>query len=696
MPGSDGSSSYRSELLSDAHGLPVVAICEGRITKTNAPARALFQGIRAGIDAQALFDERCRAKAGELLSRMTSGTAELQVSHPDGPVGARFLLLTSPSEQLLIAVAVGIWYAEAIGEELMAANSELARLTRELARRVHELDAAKRALLDANETERRLRAELERLTHASSAVAESLTDMPSSDVSAVLYMVAHQAQSLANADYVALGIGSDEAVPFEPWVFLGFPKDTMNVIGRAPRPVGALGCVARDGEVLRVDDVRRHERFQGLPPGHPEVGALLGVPIRHRGRSVGNLYLARKPGATSFSEQDERLIRMLTAKVAVAIETALLYASQSLQRAWLQNIIDQMPDGVLLYDEHGHFKAMNQAFLAFSSEETDRTDPFGNPILLDPREPDGSVISVDDTPLVRAFRDERATVHREMLLRRRDGSFVPVAVSAVPVRASDRKISGVTMIIRDISARKELERLREEWAAIVAHDLRQPVTGISSAAELLLRRRHDEMREKDWRQVERIKFATERLSRMICDLSDRSQLESNRLSIEPTLVDLGRLIGSVVEGFHEVTAKYPLTITGAEHQLAWIDPDRIQQVLDNLISNAAKYGEQGTEIRVEVVPRDVELEVIVTNRGPGIPPDQLPLLFNRFSRTTGARESGKPGLGLGLYIAKGLVEAHGGRIWVESKPAETTSFHFTVPREPPPRTEATESGQPAT
>jgi signal transduction histidine kinase len=111
----------------------------------------------------------------------------------------------------------------------------------------------------------------------------------------------------------------------------------------------------------------------------------------------------------------------------------------------------------------------------------------------------------------------------------------------------------------------------------------------------------------------------------------------------------------------------------------WIDPDRIHQVLDNLISNAEKYGRPGTEIRIECLDRGELLEVVVTNHGPGIPADELPQLFSRFGRTRDARADRTPGIGLGLYIARGLVEAHGGHIWAESVPGATTSFHFTVP-----------------
>jgi signal transduction histidine kinase len=239
------------------------------------------------------------------------------------------------------------------------------------------------------------------------------------------------------------------------------------------------------------------------------------------------------------------------------------------------------------------------------------------------------------------------------------------------------------LILQDIADRKELERLREEWAAVVAHDLRQPVNTIGLAAETLVRRSRHELPERDRLALERIGAASKRLGRMINDLLDVSRIESRRLAIECQPVELGVFIDSVVDSLDDLIAGHELSVVAGAEQVVWIDPDRIHQVLGNLISNAAKYGASDTPIVIEAIPRDDQVEVVVTNHGPGIPADQLPLLFSRFTRARAAREGRTPGLGLGLYIAKGLIEAHGGRLWAESTPGQTTSFHFTVPRARP-------------
>jgi signal transduction histidine kinase len=637
--------------------------------------------------------------SGIVIASADIGFASVFATPYIGGIAARWLglgllLLVPMAVLIVLGWRVG-WYEEAMAAALVVyfalaegavfvvlTATRLSRLDGEAKREEETRKRTEAQLVRAHDTERRLRAELEELGRAARAVSESVTDASGSNVETVLQVIALQAQTMTHADYVAIGVGTDPEQPFNPWVFIGPGQEVADAIGRSPRPVGTLGRVACAGEIIRSADVRRHPTFRGFPPHHPEMEALLGVPILHRGRPVGNLYLGKNHGAAEFSDNDERLIRMLAARVAVAIETAWLYAGEANQRVWLQTIIDQMPEAVILLDEHGRLKALNQAIMALSCGDTGDTDRYGNPMLFDIRALDGSVVPFEELPVVRALEAGEVSMGQELLLRQRDGRMVTIVVNAAPVRSSTGQITGAVGLLQDISARKELERLREEWAAVVAHDLRQPISIISLTVGSLLKRHALELPDQQRKELERIRAASGRLNRMIDDLLDASRIEARRLSVECTMVDLTTLIESVVESLQDVTAGHSVRIVGEPDQSAWIDADRIHQVLGNLIANAAKYGSPDTDISIDVVKRDDVVEVIVTNHGPGIPPDQLPLLFSRFTRTREARTSGAPGLGLGLYISKGLVEAHGGRLWAESVPGETTSFHLTIPRTP--------------
>lgn len=221
---------------------------------------------------------------------------------------------------------------------------------------------------------------------------------------------------------------------------------------------------------------------------------------------------------------------------------------------------------------------------------------------------------------------------------------------------------------------------RDELSLIVAHDLRQPVNTITMAANLLLDLQSTIVPPSDVRVIERIRGAAQRLNRMIDDLANTALIESGRLLLKPQPVDLAALVESIAESHPAAHDEHLIELRTAGHELAWADPDRIQQVLENLLSNAEKYGAKHAPIRIEVLAHPDTLEVVVKNRGTVVPPDQLALLFEKFTRSRTARESGQPGLGLGLYIAKQFVEAHRGRIWAESTPDGETSFHFTLPR----------------
>jgi signal transduction histidine kinase len=169
---------------------------------------------------------------------------------------------------------------------------------------------------------------------------------------------------------------------------------------------------------------------------------------------------------------------------------------------------------------------------------------------------------------------------------------------------------------------------------------------------------------------------------MIQDLLDAARIAANQLLVDRATVDLVELVELSIEQARLAHPDVEIRFDASTHHLAWIDADRIQQVLDNLLSNAAKYRGKGTPIVVEVRGDATEVTVCVINEGTEIAADELKRLFTRFTRTRETRASGRPGIGLGLYICKGLIEAHGGRIWAESEPG-LTQFCFSVPASQP-------------
>jgi PAS domain S-box-containing protein len=348
-------------------------------------------------------------------------------------------------------------------------------------------------------------------------------------------------------------------------------------------------------------------------------------------------------------------------------------------QARLAAIVDSSGDAILSSDLNAMFLSANAAaerMFGYSAEEL-----IGRPAtMILPPEQSGEVAR----HLERLRRGEHV-VGFECVRMRRDGTRFPASITLSPVRDRDGRITIISSVVRDISVLKDLERQREEWASLVAHDLRQPLGAIGLHAQVALRRfeRNEPLAiQHGMESLRRIVAATQRLDRMVSDLSDVSQVDANRLRIDVREVDLGAVVQELLARAAPMLTSAERTVTvetrGKPRRVS-VDPARIEQVLDNLLSNALKYGDRGTEIGIAIEWRDADVEISVTNRGAGISSDDLGRIFGRFQRAGAVRSSQVHGLGLGLYISLGLVEAHGGHLWVESTPKETTTFHVDLP-----------------
>jgi PAS domain S-box-containing protein len=261
----------------------------------------------------------------------------------------------------------------------------------------------------------------------------------------------------------------------------------------------------------------------------------------------------------------------------------------------------------------------------------------------------------------------------EARVRRPDGGERVVEARADFLVRDGKRVAMVSAI-RDITDRKRLERAQQDFVAMASHDLASPVTVLRARAQLLQRRQtYDEA------SVDAILEQTTRMERLIADLRELVQAEGGELAMRRDPVDLVDLAQAAVERARTLTAAHLVCLEAPEAPVVVIgDRDRLGQVLDNLLGNAVKYSPPGGVIVVRVEENNREARVIVADEGPGIPADVLPHLFERFFR--GQHAAGDTGLGLGLYIARMLVEAHGGRIWATSKSGVGSTFTVVLPR----------------
>ena len=226
---------------------------------------------------------------------------------------------------------------------------------------------------------------------------------------------------------------------------------------------------------------------------------------------------------------------------------------------------------------------------------------------------------------------------------------------------------------------EEAVRAREEILSVVAHDLRQPLSAIGMRAGLIQQMLSEQNPDSAQKYLSETSQDVGRIDRMIGDLLDLAKIDSKQISVKKQIVDLVELTTRVVNNLKSIHPTAQIKMNSSSQIFILADADRFQQILGNLLSNAIKYGKPDTEIQVDLSNRDQQAEISVTNEGSGISESQLPTVFDRFVRTPEAKKSLTTGLGLGLYITKGLIEAQDGKIWAESTLNKKTSFHFMLP-----------------
>jgi PAS domain S-box-containing protein len=334
-----------------------------------------------------------------------------------------------------------------------------------------------------------------------------------------------------------------------------------------------------------------------------------------------------------------------------------------------RSLFEADPDARFVAEADGRFVEVNRAACELLGYERDELLLLG---LLDVAADPEAV----DEERRRAIADGRW--QGELELRCKDGQTVPVEMSVRAVDLEDRAVYVVSA--RDVSRHHQLARAQREFISLVGHELRNPIASLKGYAQLMQRRA-----VYNPEAVETIVRQTNRLNRLVGDLLDASRLEAGRLELRRTEVDLASRVRGVVEAMSELSDRHRVTLEAPDRPVVgWWDRDRLEQIMDNLVGNAIKYSPDGGPVTVRVEDRGDEVVVSVADEGTGIAPGSLPYLFERFYRAPDAVDGPAKGIGLGLYVCKGLVEAMGGRIWVESELGRGSTFSFTLPRGEPP------------
>ena len=400
-----------------------------------------------------------------------------------------------------------------------------------------------------------------------------------------------------------------------------------------------------------------------------------------RGDEIGSLSRRFLDVMTALAENEREL------ESAGARESELRQRAE-VEQARLQAIIDSSAAGIVVIEApDGKVVLANQEtarILGFVLSPGDRRELYEHAAVY--RKPDGSLFELETQPLRRALAEGIMSQGVDVVFDLPDGRRIPTLVSAAPVYDPGGKITAAIAIIDDITARQEVEQLKADFLSMVSHDLRGPLATIKGHSSGLLMAQGPRDMATVLQYARSIDEEADRMTELVGNLLDMSRIEANSMPLDPELCHLADIVSECVRrversrlgGEHDIGVDVPLELPEI-----YADYDQISRVLSNLLSNAIKYSPPGSEIRVRSYLGTDDSGVIVSevrDQGAGISKSEMEQIFDKFYRVTSPTGRGRPGSGLGLAICKAIVEAHEGKIWVESKPGKGSTFYFSLPQ----------------
>ena len=503
------------------------------------------------------------------------------------------------------------------------------------------------------------------------------------DVTTVLQEAVDNARVLTGARYGIITT-VDESGQVQEYVSSGFTADEHLAFAAWPEGPKLWEHLRDLPGPIRLTDLPAYVRALGFSSDLLRSNTFQGTPMRHRGTLVGNLFLAEKENAPEFTDDDEKVLVLFASLAATAIANSRTHHDEQRTRADLEALVETSPVGVVVLEARG---GQPVRFNREARRIVDTLRSPGRPVeeltdLVTCRRADGREISLAEWPLAAQLGSGETVRAEEIVLSVPDGRNVRTLINSTPIRSEDGDVASVVVTMQDLAQLDELERLRAEFLGMVSHELRAPLAAIKGSAEILLEAAPELDQAERHEYFRIIHDQTDRMRGLISDLLDAGRIDSGTLSVAPEssevadLVDRARNTFLSAGGRHSVLINLPLDLPRV-----MADRPRIVQVLNNLISNAARHSPESSPIRIGAERSGVHVAVSVSDEGRGIPPDLLPRLFHKHAGDTdgdGKRFSGTAGLG--LVICKGLVEAHGGRIRAESGGVgQGTRFTFTLP-----------------
>lgn len=345
------------------------------------------------------------------------------------------------------------------------------------------------------------------------------------------------------------------------------------------------------------------------------------------------------------------------------------------ERALLEIVVEHAPMGILFASSSTNEVRLNSTLQSMLGHRLDPTA--GRRQYLDRlRHTDGRPVRLEELPSSRAL--EGHEVLPEQYIIHHERGQLPVLATAAPVRSPTGEVQGVIVCVQDISAQEELNRLREEYVGLISHDLRTPLQNISLRCQLLLRSLQAKGLASEVASAEALLRNARRMSGMVEELLESSRLEAGQVQLHFAPLDMIHFLEEIIERDVPPDARERLRLEVATPVLRIpADAPRLERVLVNLLTNALKYSTPGTSVLVRLEQEEALVRISVKDQGKGLTPEECERLFTKYYRTSAGERA--DGVGLGLYISRLIIEAHGGRIRVESTLGQGSTFIFTLP-----------------
>ena len=443
-------------------------------------------------------------------------------------------------------------------------------------------------------------------------------------------------------------------------------------------------AVMEDAPVLvydaTVDERFRHSSFVTGPGG---LRAYAGHPLRApSGHVVGTLCVTDVV-PRMWTEDDVRTLTELSAWAELELahgevqrQLALGARAQRLN----ESVLSSAAEAICAIDADGRITMVNPAVARVTGWPAEEL--LGRRIhdTLHGRHADGSDYPEHECPLFITLAAGEILLSQEELYWRKDGSPFPVQMSCAPMREGD-EVVGAVVVFEDVTARQEVERMKEEFVSVVSHELRTPLTSMRGSLGLLAAGVVADLPAEAKGLVDMALANTERLVRLVGEILDLERLTAGQVQLRRAEHRLREVVETAVTSVSSLAETAGVQVEQqVDDVTGWFDSDRVVQVLVNLVGNAVKFTPAGGCVTVSAGPDGEQVRIAVADTGRGIPPEMLRTVFDRFAQVEGGDAREKGGTGLGLAIARSIVEAHGGRITVDSVVGVGSTFTVLLPQ----------------